>query len=269
MTPPPRNGCLVCKDGCVEFINAIDTPSMVRSRGSSSPTAFITSGKRWMPSNGLPKVSLGSFCGQAYLAHVRFSPHASSFQGPQPTTTTSTPRGSLMVASSQPPATMWQGPSDNFSAMQSTNDRRVSHAALHRGQRSVTSGPFGHSLAVTRRPRASTSRRSVSSSGPLPGPDPLSSTFRLNLIPYSVTGTSSDEADPFLGQLKLYTAKILPLQRRLQEYNLSFLGLIRSSTADKPVWQQVTSFCKLVTKKAEVGKWVSVTFRVASSLLND
>jgi hypothetical protein len=56
-----------------------------------------------------------------------------------------------------------------------------------------------------------------------------------------VTGTSSDEADPFLGQLKLYTAKILPLQRRLQEYNLSFLGLIRSSTADKPVWQQVSS----------------------------
>jgi hypothetical protein len=132
------------------------------------------------------RTSAGSFCGQAYLAHVRFSPHASSFQGPQPTTTTSTPRGSLMVASSQPPATMWQGPSDNFSAMQSTNDRRVSHAALHRGQRSVTSGPFGHSLAVTRRPRASTSRRSVSSSGPLPGPDPLSSTFRLNLIPYSV-----------------------------------------------------------------------------------
>lgn len=56
-----------------------------------------------------------------------------------------------------------------------------------------------------------------------------------------MTGTSSDEADPFLGQLKLYTAKLLPLQRRLQEYNLSFLVLVRSSNADEPVWQQVSS----------------------------
>lgn len=149
---------------------------MIRFKGMSTPVT--------PQSLCCARTTAGSFCGQAYLAHVRFSPHASSFQGPQPTTTTSASRGSLMVASSQPPATMWQGPSDNFSAMQSTNDRRMSHAALHHGQRNVTSGPFGHSLATTRRSRASTSRRSVSSSGPLP--DPLLSTFRLNLIPYSV-----------------------------------------------------------------------------------
>src|SRR6202789_1673770 len=66
---------------------------------------------------------------------MRFSPHASDIRGFQPTAATATSRGPgsvskgpLMVRSSQPPATMWQGPSDNSSAMQSTNDRRLSHA---------------------------------------------------------------------------------------------------------------------------------------------
>lgn len=172
----PRTGCPKFSSVCRLVLVIFFPLKMLRFKGMSTPVT--------PQSLCCARTTAGSFCGQAYLAHVRFSPHASSLQGPHPTATTSASRGSLMVASSQPPATMWQGPSDKFAAMQSTNDRRMSHAALHCGQRNVTSGPFGHSLATTRRSRVSTSRRSVSSSEPLP--DPLMSTFRLNLIPYSV-----------------------------------------------------------------------------------
>ncbi|KAG2045913.1 hypothetical protein BDR06DRAFT_1015189 [Suillus hirtellus] len=190
----------------------------------------------WILSVELGQTASGPFCGQSYLAHMRLMVPSPASSGCSQPTTITTSHGSvsdhLMVASSQPPATMWQGPSD-ASSTQSTDDR-LSHAAMHRGQRSVTSGPFGHSLASPRRSKGSSSKRSVRSSTPTP--DTPLVTFRLNLIPYSVTGTSSDKADPFQGRLKLHAAKLLPLQRRLQEYNLSFLVVVHSTTTDEPVW---------------------------------